>query len=548
MIAAETLGPWLLAATLIAPAALLVAVVSRNLRRRALSLQWLAPAPALAAAALALFAGPFGLEAPALRLSLRLDLPGAFMLAVSALLWSAVSAGQFRVRDGEPDLRFAVAWLLTMIGSLGVFIADDLLSFYLVYALVSIPAWGMIVLDDGLESRRAGGVYMAFAILGEALLLIAFAMLAAGAPNGGVAIPDVVAALPASPWRDAAIGCLIAGFGAKMGLVPLNGWMPLTYRAAPIPAAAVLSGAGVKAGVIGLIRFLPFGTPMHGWGEALAAIGFISAFTGAAIGVTQRDPKVILAYSSISQMGVIAAALGMALASGGAGAPSLAALYAANHVLVKGALFLTIGAFAARSGARSAVTVALAGALALSLAGLPFTGGALAKGALKPLMDGGLPALLASLSSAASAMLMLRFVTRLPRPATVLRSQAAPVGLIEAWPLAALGALILPYGLYPFVGRWTDAFTLAKLWDGLWPILIGAVLAALVARAGDRLPRARVGDAIGVWERLFTKSLSISSVFERIDSALRRWPAAGLALLAIALLLAAAGYAGGPAG
>ena len=93
-----------------------------------------------------------------------------------------------------------------MIGSLGVFIADDLLSFYLVYALVSIPAWGMIVLDDGPESKRAGGVYMAFAILGEALLLIAFAMLAAGAPNGGVAIPDVVAALPASPWRDAAIG------------------------------------------------------------------------------------------------------------------------------------------------------------------------------------------------------------------------------------------------------------------------------------------------------------------------------------------------------
>ena len=142
MIAAETLGPWLLAATLIAPAALLVAVVSRNLRRRALSLQWLAPAPALAAAALALFAGPFGLEAPALRLSLRLDLPGALLLAVSALLWSAVSAGQFRVRDGEPDLRFTVAWLLTMIGSLGVFIADDLLSFYLVYALVSIPGLG----------------------------------------------------------------------------------------------------------------------------------------------------------------------------------------------------------------------------------------------------------------------------------------------------------------------------------------------------------------------------------------------------------------------
>ncbi len=99
MTAGQTLGPFLLAATLAAPAALLIALVVPDLRRRAMSLQWLAPVPALAAAAVALCAGPFGLEAPALRLSLRLDLPGALMLAVSALLWSAVGAGLWRDRD-----------------------------------------------------------------------------------------------------------------------------------------------------------------------------------------------------------------------------------------------------------------------------------------------------------------------------------------------------------------------------------------------------------------------------------------------------------------
>ncbi len=246
-------------------------------------------------------------------------------------------------------------------------------------------------------------------------------------------------------------------------------------------------------------------------------------------------------------MGVIAAALGMALAAGDSSAPSLAAFAAANHVLVKGALFLTIGAFAARRDAPSSV-VALAVALALSLAGLPFTGGALAKGLLKPLMGSGLAATLASLSSAASALLMLHFMTCLPHRATASRAEAAPAALVGAWPLAAVGALFLPYCLYPFVGGWADAFTLAKLWDGLWPILVGAALALLLARVDDRLPRAPVGDAIGVWERLFAKSLAVSSVFERTDSALRRWPAGGLALLAIALLLAAAAYAGAPAG
>ena len=117
---------------------------------------------------------------------------------------------------------------------------------------------------------------MAFTILGEALLLMAFALLAAGEPSGSLRIDDVMAALPASPWRDGALALVIAGFGMKMALAPLNGWMPLTYTAAPIPAAAVLSGAAVKAGVIGLIRFLPFGAPMQGWGEALAASSDLS--------------------------------------------------------------------------------------------------------------------------------------------------------------------------------------------------------------------------------------------------------------------------------
>jgi formate hydrogenlyase subunit 3/multisubunit Na+/H+ antiporter MnhD subunit len=76
----------------------------------------------------------------------------------------------------------------------------------------------VIVRDGSPESKQAGGVYMAFAIVGEALLLFAFAMLAAGEPKGSVRISDVMGALPSSPWRDAAIALIIAAFGAKMGL------------------------------------------------------------------------------------------------------------------------------------------------------------------------------------------------------------------------------------------------------------------------------------------------------------------------------------------
>ncbi len=450
------LGPWLLAAALAVPLLFLAACLVGRLRDAALALQWLAPVPALVAAILVVVGGPLGFEAPALRLSLQLDLPGALLLAVASLLWIVVGAAVFADPQGRPNGRFAVSWLLTMAGSLGVFIAADLLTFYLVYALVSIPAYELVVRDGAPSSKRAGAVYMAFAILGEALLLMAFALLAAGEPSGSLRIEDVVAALPTSPWRDGALALLIAGFGMKMALAPLNGWMPLTYTAAPIPAAAVLSGAAVKAGVIGLIRFLPFAAPLPAWGEALAVIGFVSAFYGVAIGITQQNPKTVLAYSSISQMGVIAAVIGMALASGDAGATPKIAFAAANHVLVKGALFLAVGVAAATDFRRDRLTLILMAALALSLAGLPFTGGALAKLAVKDPLGDGLAASLANASAAGSALLMLHFLARLVRTASRGGQPAAP-GLARFWPAIAIGALFIPWLLYPAVGDLRDA-------------------------------------------------------------------------------------------
>lgn len=152
---------------------------------------------------------------------------------------------------------------------------------------------------------------MALTLLGETFLLIGFVLLAATTPNGSLAIRDCLAALPGSPWRDLTLTLLIAGFGLKAGLVPLHVWMPLTYTATPAPAASVLSGAVVKAGVIGLIRFIPFDQGLPEWGGALAAAGLLSAFYGVAVGITQANPKTVLAYSSISQMGLIAAVVGI---------------------------------------------------------------------------------------------------------------------------------------------------------------------------------------------------------------------------------------------
>ena len=66
---------------------------------------------------------------------------------------------------------FTVCWLFTLIGSLGIFLAADLVSFFLCYALVSLPAYGLVTYDGTPVARRAGAIYMGFALLGENLLL-----------------------------------------------------------------------------------------------------------------------------------------------------------------------------------------------------------------------------------------------------------------------------------------------------------------------------------------------------------------------------------------
>jgi hypothetical protein len=93
------------------------------------------------------------------------------------------------------------------------------------------------------------------------------------------------------------------------------------------------------------------------------------------------------------------------------------------------------------------------------------------------------------------------------------------------------------------IGGPAEALDPANLWDAVWPMLIGAALASGLWAAGDRLPRIPAGDIVVAEEAAFRASLSLGAAFEGADRELRQWPAAGLALLMIALALAAVGWA-----
>ena len=211
-----------------APLIMLLACASGRVRNRMPSWLALAPAPALAAALLAPSGTTLVLPEPPFRMTLALDLPGAMLLGAAALLWIVAGAYASAYLRGDTNAgRFAEWWLLTLTGNIGVFIAADLVTFYLTFSMVSLAAWGLIVHDGMPAGRRAGIIYVALAVLGEAFLLMAFVFLASATANGGLSIRDVLAALPTSPWRDATLVLLILGFGLKIGLVPGHVWMPL---------------------------------------------------------------------------------------------------------------------------------------------------------------------------------------------------------------------------------------------------------------------------------------------------------------------------------
>jgi len=436
----------------------------------------LAPLPALAVAV----AMPMGtsLSLPWLLLGteLGLDDTGRVFLLFSGLLWLA--AGLYGIRDtaaGRHGTRYRVFFLLAMAGNLGLIVAQDLLSFYLGFTLMGLAAYGLIAHASTRRAGRAARRYLVWTIAGELLLFVAVVMLSL--QHGGAL---VFSALPSNPPDGLTVGLLVAGFGIKLALPGLHFWLPQAYAVTPSPAVAVLSGAMIKAGLLGWLRFLPpVEGGLAGWGQALILIGLTGIFFGVILGLLQKRPRLLLGYSSISKMGVLTLGMGAILVWPDA-APALVsalALYAAHHALVKGALFLGLGLLE-RGGLRPWLLAGLA-FLAIALAGAPLTSGVLAKSVITaslPAEAGYLVPLLA-LSAFGTTLLMARFLllVRRARP----RTQAPhAVEAILAWVL--LLALI---ATVPFLIAETG-----QLFANLVPVTLALILAALVVAKGHTLP------------------------------------------------------------
>ena len=272
---------------------------------------------------------------------------GNTFLLFTAILWffSALFAIGYTKKDDKPT-RFWILWLLTLSGNLGLLVSADIISFYGFFALMTFAGYGLVIHTGKDSALRAGKIYLIMAIIGEMLILTALFLGSAATGHTSILAQDIAAAIPESKHLNLILFCLFFGFGVKAGIPLMHLWLPLAHPVAPTPASAVLSGAMIKAGLFAWISLLPLGY-LHSaaWGGLFIVFGFTAAFGAGILGALQQAPKAVLAYSSISQMGLMTVTLGCLFFK-----PELTpfilpllALFALHHALAKGALFLSVG-------------------------------------------------------------------------------------------------------------------------------------------------------------------------------------------------------------
>ena len=294
------------------------------------------------------------------------------------LLLSLATFGGALVLTG-PRSRDIAAQLLILQGAMnGVFLAKDLLLFALFWDLMLIPVF--LVLIDAGPHARAAWKYLIYNLTGGLALLLATA--AFGVVAGTT---DVIGNAAANITIGETWGLWIfAGFAfaflIKTPVFPFHTWMPDTYAELPAPVVAVVSSVQSKAGLYGFIVIaLPFLAPEMARAQTLMMVlGSIALVYGALAALAERDAKRVVAYSSLSHLGLIL----LAIFSGSALAFQGAVVYIVAHGLFSAALFLVLGAVEqreetrdlARLGGLGARNPKLAGALmlgALAALGLP---------------------------------------------------------------------------------------------------------------------------------------------------------------------------------
>ncbi len=427
---------------------------------------------------------PLGL--PDLPFHVRIDGLSAFfllLLGAASCAISLFSAGYFRSGAGTaPGLQcfqyhaFLAAMALVMI-------ADDAYVFMVAWESMALASFFLVTSDHrNPEIRRAGYLYLLIAHIGAIAILLCFGVLQGG--SGDYTFGSMRSMVLAGAWPSIAFFLALAGFGAKAGLLPMHIWLPEAHPAAPSPVSALMSGVMLKTAIYGLLRvtFDLLNSQLWWWGVVALSLGLVTALFGVIFAAVQTDMKRLLAYSSIENIGIIVAGIGLTILFKAYGKTLLAAItltavlyHALNHAFFKSLLFLATGSVLHATKERSlgklgglihrmpwVAWLALVGTLAI--AGLPPLNGFVSEWLLlqaflfTPSLPQSFVNMLVPLAAAAlvlavalAAYVMVKFygIVFLGRPREANLAYAHDAGWLERAALTWLAAGCVVLGLFP---------------------------------------------------------------------------------------------------
>jgi NADH-quinone oxidoreductase subunit M len=264
----------------------------------------------------------------------------SFWLAgLAVVVLAAAIAYGFWVGRERPRAYFGLMLFLTA-AVVGVFAAQDLLLFYVFFEAMMIPLYVLIGVWGGPGRMGATVKFVIYTMAGSLLMLVA--VIVFGLSRNSF---DLVTTEPSnSTWLF--LGFAIA-FAVKAPLFPLHGWLPDAYRESSPEVAAVLSGVISKAAIFGFIRicFVKFPGPFDDFRNVILALAVVGLVYGALMAFRASDVRGVIAYSSLSQMGLITIGV---FAQNNAGFNG-AILQSVNHGLISATLFLLAGAIERRT-------------------------------------------------------------------------------------------------------------------------------------------------------------------------------------------------------
>jgi multicomponent Na+:H+ antiporter subunit A len=382
------------------------------------------------------------------------------------------------------------AYLLLFTGAmLGLVLADDLLTLYVFWEATSLASFFLIGFhDDRWEARQASVRALVVTVVGGLAMLAGFVLLGleAGTFQLSGLDPRTVQASPRSPW---VLALVLAGAFTKSAQLPVHFWLP-GAMVAPTPVSAYLHSATmVKAGVFLLLRLLPVLGGAELWREWVLPVGMATFLFGAVVAALQDDLKALLAYGTVSTLGLATALAGTGTESG----RDAAVLYLLNHAAYKGTLFLVAGAVEHATGTRSLrklrglarampLTAAAAAVAVFSLAALPGSGGFVAKDLAAKALGHGLEGWLWA-GAVATAAFGVRFLQVFFGQGDV-TVRHEPAGLwAPALPLAALCVLFGAWRPFPeAVVGWLGASH--NVWPKFGVAKVAPAVAAVVGGVG----------------------------------------------------------------